>query len=90
MERTISAAQLATNITDIMNRVRYQSEQFIIEQDGEPIAALTPTPSPRKTTTFQELADALRDIPSPDPGFADDVEAIQRSQPPAWDSTWDS
>jgi hypothetical protein len=75
---------------DIINRVRYKSEHFIIEQDGEPIAALSPTTEPPKVTTWQDLHYALQSLPSPDPGFADDLEEIQRSQPLAPDSQWDN
>jgi hypothetical protein len=90
MQHTITTSQLATDLHDIMNRVRYKSERFIIAQDGEPIAALGPPAEPPKAATWQDLHNALQSVPSPDPGFADDLEEIQRSQPLAPDSLWDN
>jgi antitoxin (DNA-binding transcriptional repressor) of toxin-antitoxin stability system len=90
MQHTITTAQLATDLDDIIHRVRHKSERFIIEQDGEPIASLGPTPELAKASTWQDLRRVLQSVPSPDSGFADDLEEIQRSQPLAPDSLWDS
>ncbi len=62
---------------------------FIVERDGEPVAALEPV-EPAKSVTFAELFKLLSELPPPDDRFADDLEAIQASQSvtpiPKWPS----
>ena len=54
---------------------------------GEPIAVLGPADVPSRVT-LRDLAAQMGDIPLPDAGFADDVEAMRRvlrpAEPPAW------
>ena len=80
MQNNITATELARSLSDILNRVRYLGESFIIERAGEPVAALTPQKSPRGCT-LADLVARLGDLELPGEGFADDLEAIQASQP---------
>jgi antitoxin (DNA-binding transcriptional repressor) of toxin-antitoxin stability system len=43
METRITATELARNLSDILNRVRYKGETFVIERNGEVLGNLTPT-----------------------------------------------
>lgn len=89
METRITATELAKSLSDILNRVRYRGERFLIERNGEPVATLAPA-APAAGVTMRELLSRLADLPSPDDGFADDLEAIQSAQtkisPPLWPS----
>jgi len=67
MERTISATRAARTFSDLLNRVRYRSESFVIERGGEPVGRLTPAGASR--CTVAELAMHLRAGPKPDPGY---------------------
>lgn len=87
METTITATELTENLADILGRVRERGERFVIERDGEPIAALTPAVAP-PGITMRELAAQMRAVPFPSEGFADELEVIQRSQPPVGDPAW--
>ncbi len=87
METRITATELAKSLSDILNRVRYRSETFVIVRSGEEIAILAPK-GPIAAATLQHLAAALRDRVSPGEGFADDLEAIQASQPRLGDPNW--
>ena len=87
METRITATEFAKSLSDVLNRVRYRRETFLIERNGEPVASLAPA-GPAAGITIRQLADHLRDIPMPGDGFADDLEAIQSSQPPASVPTW--
>jgi len=89
MGTTITATELAKNLSDVLNRVRHRGERFLIERNGEPLATLTPA-STTATITMRELAAQLGDLALPGEWFADDLEAIQRAQPPAGDPTWRS
>ena len=86
METRITATELAKSLSDVLNRVRYRGEKFVIERNGEPIATLAPAAP--VGITMQELAALLADLPRPDEGFADDLEAIQASQPRASIPEW--
>jgi antitoxin (DNA-binding transcriptional repressor) of toxin-antitoxin stability system len=79
MRATISIADFSRDPEAILDRVRC-GDSFLIEQDGEAVAALDPVGS-RSAATWRTLATALRDVPRGDPAFAADLEEIQRDQP---------
>ena len=87
MQTRITATQLSKSLSDILNRVRYRGERFLIERNGEPVATLGPA-APVLSITMREFVDFLRGLPPPGEGFADDLEAIQFAQsktsPPVW------
>lgn len=85
---SISATALARKLGDILGRVRYRGETFVIERNGRPVARLTPA----ERTEGSSVGDALRAwraAGTVDSGFADDLERIGRlDRPPA--SPWAS
>ncbi len=87
----ITATELAKSLSGILSRVYYRGESFIIERNGEAVATLEP-PERRPGVTLGELVAKLREtgLLPVDDNFADDLEAIQASQPmlaaPPWDS----
>lgn len=89
MDTTITATELARTLSEILNRVRYRGERFVIERNGEAIASIGPAGTV-PGITLRELAARLGDLPLPDDRFADDLEVIQASQPPAEFTVWDS
>ena len=87
LEARISATDLSRSLSDVLSRVRYREEKFVIERNGETIALLSPLgPGPR--TTMRQLVELVKDIPRPDDGFADDVEALRASQQQAELPPW--
>ena len=84
METRITATELARSLSDVLSRVRYMEESFVIVRNGEPVAVLTPADSsgPPEGMTLRELAASMRGIPMPGDGFADDLEAIRASGSP--------
>ena len=89
METRITATELARSLSDVLSRVRYRGERFVIERNGEPVASLGPV-GPAKGITIRELAAYLKDIPMPGDGFSDDLDAIQSSQSPVSPPEWPS
>ena len=87
MESTITATELARRLSDVLNRVRYRGERFVVQRNGEPVATLAPA-GPPPGITWAELMVQLRDLPRPDEGFTDDLEAIQSAQGPARFPEW--
>ncbi|MEK7815163.1 MAG: type II toxin-antitoxin system prevent-host-death family antitoxin, partial [Chloroflexota bacterium] len=81
METRITATELAKSLSDVLNRVRYKGERFLIERNGQPVATLAPAAPVPGGITMRELVALLKDLGSPDKDFADDLEAIHSSQP---------
>jgi antitoxin (DNA-binding transcriptional repressor) of toxin-antitoxin stability system len=75
MEHRISATDLARNLGDVLGRVRYRNDTFIVERNGDAVARLSPlaTASP---TTLGEAFRAWRAVGGADPDFAADLERV--------------
>ena len=87
MEHTIRASDLARNLGDILARVRYRNDSFVVERNGARVARLTPVSSPAATATVGEALDAWLSGADADPAFADDLAAIGASDRPP-DDPW--
>lgn len=79
METTITATELSKRLSDVLNRVKYRGERFIVQRNGETIATIAPVSEPAGIT-LRELITRIGDLNLPDEGFADDLEAIQAEQ----------
>ncbi len=86
METTLSIDELKADIGAALDRV-LDGERVIVERDGLPIALIVP-PERGKVRTWSEIVALVRAAPRPDPGFADDLEAIQNGQGPAEFPEW--
>src|SRR5579864_7307861 len=86
MESHISATEAARSFSDLLNRVLYRGEVFVVERGGQPICRITPA-RPAKFT-LRDLVQLLKTIPKPDPGYWDALEAINRNQPSP-ESPWE-
>lgn len=89
METTITATELAKSLSDVLNRVRYRGESFVIERGGRPVATLAPARS-AVGITARDLVSRLRGHGLPGEGFADDLAAVQSAQPRVPVSPWRS
>ena len=79
MATRVSATEAVRTFSELLNRIRYRGEEFVVERAGEPVCRMTPA-VPAKTLSLRELASVLRDIPKPDAGYARDVRRAARSQ----------
>jgi prevent-host-death family protein len=86
MDHTVSATRAAREFSELLNRVRYGGETFLIERGGKPVGRLTPAASPR--CTLAELVEFLRGGPKPDPGYWETLAAITKRQPKLPKSPW--
>ena len=89
METKITATELAKSLSDVLNRVRYRRESFLVERNGEAVAALTPS-GPSSSVTLREVVAHFGNLEAPGEGFANDMEAVQSSQPKAKVPEWPS
>jgi len=84
---TLSATQAARTFSDLLNRVRYRGEAFVIERGGEPVCEISPLKPPRFTGA--DLLALLRSLPKPDAGFWDAVEEATRQETGVPESPWE-
>lgn len=89
METKITATELSKSLSDVLSRVRYRGERFLIERNGEPVATLAPS-GPAPGISLTELVKRLGNLSMPGEGFGDDLQTIQSGQtqegPPSWRS----
>ena len=87
MATRITTEQLSARLAEILELVHSRSERFVVERDGQPVATVAPVPA-QPSITWGEFIALLRELPPTDPEFADDLEAIQASQPLAELTEW--
>ena len=83
MEKHISATDAVRDFSDLLNRVRFRGEHYIIERTGKPMARIEPTdPSPRRATLSElgRLLNALPRLGDELESFAADTEGTRREQ----------
>ncbi|MFY9820164.1 MAG: prevent-host-death protein [Thermoanaerobaculia bacterium] len=85
----MTATEAARNFSELLNRVRYARETFVILRGGEAIGQLAPI-EPAQSPTLRDLVRFLKETEPPDDRFGSDLEAIQAEQLPAGDSPWHS
>ena len=88
MEARVSATELARRLGDVLSRVRYRGDSFLIERNGDAVARLVPVPG-KATATLQAALTSWRRAGKPDAGFAADLERIGRADRPP-KSPWGS
>jgi antitoxin (DNA-binding transcriptional repressor) of toxin-antitoxin stability system len=86
MKTRISATQTARRFSELMNRVRYRGESFIVERGGKPVCEILPA-QPVKFTG-RELADLLRSLPKPDEEYLTLLDNLIAKQPKVAESRW--
>ena len=87
LTHAISATQAARAFSDLLNRVLYRGEAFVIERGGEAVCEISPI-KPRRFTGA-DLLGLLRSLPKPDAGFWKAVEEATRQQPSVPEAPWE-
>ena len=84
-EHRITATDLARNLGDILGRLRYRGDSFIVERNGAPVARLEPLPEGR-SATLRDAVVAWRSGGASDAAFANDLERVGEADVPAEDA----
>ena len=85
--RKVSATEAVRNFSELLNRVRYRGEIFILARGGESICELRPAAP--TLFTGADLVALLRSLPMVDEDYLRTVEETTRSQPPLPESPWE-
>ncbi|HEV2425862.1 MAG TPA: type II toxin-antitoxin system prevent-host-death family antitoxin [Terriglobia bacterium] len=75
--KRISAAQAARSFSEILNRVKYRGESFVVERNREPVCRIEPV-AKRERLTTDNLAEFWKTLPRPDPEYPGDLDEIRR------------
>jgi prevent-host-death family protein len=86
MKSEISATDAARRFSEVVNRVRYRNETFVVKRGGEPVCEIVPVRP--ATITGRELVALLRSLPHPDKQYLDEVQRHLRNQPRVEKSRW--
>jgi prevent-host-death family protein len=86
VESHISATEAARSLSELLNRVRYRGESFVVERGGEPVCRIVPAVPTR--CTVAELVRVLKAGPRADRDYLDETEALAREQPRLPKSPW--
>jgi antitoxin (DNA-binding transcriptional repressor) of toxin-antitoxin stability system len=85
MDYKISAAELARTLGDVLGRVRYRGDSFLVERSGAAVARLVPVSGAAAGSVREALA-AWRSVGMPDPEFAELLERLgAMDRPPIGD-----
>ena len=88
MEHRISATELARTLGDVLARVRYRGDTFVVERNGTVVARVVPAAEGSPTTVLEAFA-AWRAASEPDPDFADILEWVNNADMPP-ENPWES
>jgi antitoxin (DNA-binding transcriptional repressor) of toxin-antitoxin stability system len=81
MATRIAATRLARGLGDVLGRIRYRGESFLIERNGVLVARIGPV-TPDKPPRLREVVEAWTAIEADDQ-FAEDLTAIGAADTPA-------
>jgi antitoxin (DNA-binding transcriptional repressor) of toxin-antitoxin stability system len=83
MEHRLSATELARTLGDVLGRIRYRGDSFVIERNGDPVARIGPL-AERPIATVREVAVVWRST-EPDPDLGADLETVDATDRPPGD-----
>jgi antitoxin (DNA-binding transcriptional repressor) of toxin-antitoxin stability system len=86
MKSRISATETVRGFSELMNRVRYRGESFVVERGGKSICEILPATPPK--FSGRQLADLLRSLPKPDKEYLALVEDLMAKQSTVAESRW--
>jgi prevent-host-death family protein len=83
----VTATEAARKFSEILNRVAYKGESFVVERSGRPVCEIRP--AEKEGISTQELVEFLGSGPHPDKGYLDTLEEITRNQPTVAPLRWE-
>ena len=88
MEHRVSATELVRALGDVLNRIRYRGDSFVIEKNGDPVARKAPgTEGP--AVRLGEAIGAWKGAGKCDPDFAKVLEQVSAADTPP-ETPWGS
>ena len=86
--RIVSATQAARSFSELLDRVCYRGESFVIERGGELVCEMSRVKPPR--FTGDDFLSLIHSLPKPDSRYWEVVESATRQKPRIPQSPWES
>jgi antitoxin (DNA-binding transcriptional repressor) of toxin-antitoxin stability system len=83
MATRIGATRLARRWGDVLRRIRYRRESFLVERNGVLVARIEPV-RPVRLPSLREVVEAWSAVEA-DPDFAEDLATVGAADAPALD-----
>ena len=81
MPTSVTSTELARRLGDLLSRIRYRHESFIVERNGKPIARLVPA-EPRTPAVLSDALAAWSGAEPVDSTFASDLKRVGAADKP--------
>ncbi len=88
-DNVITSTVLTRSMSDILNRVYYKGERFLVKRGGKAVATLSPI-QPARPIPRAELIAKIGHLKLPGDGYADDLGKVQEEQPDEEEIRWPS
>jgi len=88
--KRISATEAARSFSDVVSRVRFRREEFIVQKGGVAVCHIGPVKASVPRSTLAELAVLLEDLRPPDAEYRRIVKGLGRRQGRMPKSPWGS
>jgi antitoxin (DNA-binding transcriptional repressor) of toxin-antitoxin stability system len=86
--KKISATEAARSFSDVVARVHYRGEEFVVEKGGEAVCKISPVGQGAAKSTIADLLSILDAMPAVDDGYREAVLEVTRKQPKLPRSRW--
>lgn len=87
----ITITHLARNLADIVNRVSYRGERFVILRGNRPVVELVPPPQPRRLGDLPGILSALPGFgPEEAARLGSEMDAARTALGGSGEGPWDS
>ena len=84
MEKRISATRAVRDFSEVLNTIKFQGVNYIIERGGKPVASMKSVDEKIDSLTLGDLQSLLKKLPKLEEeldAFASDLEEISKNQP---------
>ncbi|TMD59550.1 MAG: type II toxin-antitoxin system Phd/YefM family antitoxin [Chloroflexi bacterium] len=76
--KTISATTAGRRLSEILDAVEHNREEFIVARHGQDVARIAPAGAPVRTARWSDVLAILERLPRPDSQFRRDITAARR------------
>ncbi len=84
----ISATEAARSFSDVVSRVRYRNEEFVVEKGGEAMCRITAVGRRSSRSTIGDLLKLFEELPPFDQEYRKTVSALANHQEKLPRSPW--
>jgi prevent-host-death family protein len=76
--KTISATTAGRHLSEILDAVEHDGQEFLVERHGRDVARITPARAAVRTARWSDVVAILERLPRPDALFRHDLVAVRR------------